>query len=149
MKKIIRFFDKLEDKVRRRFSHYPILYAIVGGIGTVLFWRGVWHFADYLSTVYIVNNGRMISTVNLPSPIDGLISFFVGLILLLMTGLFVSAFIGNHIIISGLKGEKKIAEKTEIEIKTERSSIEKIEEEIHLLSKRFENIEKKLDEKKQ
>jgi len=37
MKKIIKFFDKLEDKVRRWFSHYPILYGIVGGIGTVLF----------------------------------------------------------------------------------------------------------------
>jgi len=149
MKKIIKFFDKLEDKVRRWFSHYPILYGIVGGIGTVLFWRGVWHTADYLSIVYIVNNGKTISTVNLPSPIDGMISFLAGLVLLLMTGLFVSAFIGNHIIISGLKGEKKIAEKTEAEVKTEESAVKKIEEEIRLLSKRFENIEKKLDEKKQ
>ncbi len=149
MKKLIRFFDKLEDKVRRRLSHYPILYAVVGGIGTVLFWRGVWHTADYFATVYIVNNGKIVSTIGLPSLIDGLISFLVGLVLLLMTGLFVAAFIGNHIIISGMKGEKKIAEKTEIEIRTEGSAVKKIEEEIALLSKRFENIEKKFDEKKQ
>lgn len=42
------FFDLLEDHVRGWFSHYPILYGIVGGFGVVLFWRGVWHSTDYL-----------------------------------------------------------------------------------------------------
>ena len=46
--KISRFFDKLEDRVRSWLSHQPILYALIGGIGIVLFWRGVWHTADYL-----------------------------------------------------------------------------------------------------
>ena len=45
-RKIVRFFDKLEDKIRGRLSHHPIFYALVGGIGVVLFWRGVWHTAD-------------------------------------------------------------------------------------------------------
>lgn len=149
MKKIIKFFDKLEDKVRRWLSHFPIFYAIIGGTGIILFWRGIWHLADYLSIVYIVNNGKPVSTIDLPSLIDGVISTFVGLIMLLMTGLFVSSFIGNHIIISGLKGEKKITEKTEAEVKEEESVIKKIHDEIHLLAKRLENIEKKLEDRNQ
>ncbi|MBU2082030.1 hypothetical protein KKH14_01235, partial [Patescibacteria group bacterium] len=44
-----RFFDKLEDKVRSRLSRRPILYAFLSGIGTVLFFRGVWMIADEFS----------------------------------------------------------------------------------------------------
>ena len=149
MKKIIRFFDKLEDKVRRRLSHFPIFYAIIGGTGIIIFWRGIWHFADYLSIVYLVNKGNPASTIDLPSPIDGIISALIGLVMLLMTGLFVSSFIGNHIIISGLKGEKKLTEKTEAEVKEEESVIKKVHDEIHLLAQRLENIEKKLEDKNQ
>ena len=92
MKKIIKFFDKLEDWVRGKLSHYPILYALIGGVGIVLFWRGVWHVADEMS-------------------LGSWTSIIISLILLLMTGLFVSFFIGHYIIFSGLKQEKKIEEK--------------------------------------
>ncbi|MEK7553443.1 MAG: hypothetical protein AAB504_02045 [Patescibacteria group bacterium] len=98
--KIIKFFDKLEDKVRARLSHYPILYALVGGVGIVLFWRGVWHVADDMG-------------------LGSWTSIIISLILLLMTGLFVSFFIGHYIIFSGLKQEKKIEEKEEEEIKAD------------------------------
>lgn len=100
VKKIVKFFDKLEDKVRGKLSHYPILYALIGGVGIVLFWRGVWHVADDMS-------------------LGSWTSIIISLILLLMTGLFVSFFIGHYIIFSGLKQEKKIEEKEEADIKAE------------------------------
>ena len=103
-KKIVRFFDKLEDKIRGKLSHYPILYGFMGGIGIVLFWRGVWHIADDIN-------------------ISSIISILIGSILLLVTGVFVSAFIGNRLIISGLIGEKKLAEKEESEIEAEETQI--------------------------
>ncbi|MCL5004694.1 MAG: hypothetical protein M1170_01985 [Patescibacteria group bacterium] len=98
--KIIKFFDKLEDKLRSKLSHYPILYALVGGTGIVLFWRGIWHLADEIG-------------------LGAMASIIISLIILLMTGLFVSFFIGHYIIFSGLKQEKKIEEKEESEIRTE------------------------------
>lgn len=129
--KVIRFFDKLEDHVRGALSHFPILYAFVGGIGIVLFWKGVWETAELFPSLF------------------GPGSILLSVIILLMTGVFVSSFIGNEILISGLKSQKKIAEKTEEELKGEESDlgrlrrkVEKIEGDItelkELLHKHYE-----------
>lgn len=99
-KKVIKFFDKLEDKIRFYLSKKPIIYAIIAGIAIVLFWRGVWMLADKLN-------------------ISALFSFILSLVLMLLTGTFVSFFIGEQILISGLKKEKRLEEITEKEIKTE------------------------------
>ncbi|OGZ00754.1 MAG: hypothetical protein A3B13_00805 [Candidatus Liptonbacteria bacterium RIFCSPLOWO2_01_FULL_45_15] len=136
------FFDKLEDKIRFWFSHYPIFYGFIGGIGAVLFWRGVWHTADYIS-LYFLNQTGVVSTTDFGSIWDGLISFVIGSVLLLITGLFVSNFIGNEIIISGLRGERKLAEKTEKEVRTETGAIAEIREEIKKISKTVEEIKNK------
>lgn len=32
--------------IRRRLRRRPFVFAIIGGTGVVLFWRGVWHIAD-------------------------------------------------------------------------------------------------------
>jgi MFS superfamily sulfate permease-like transporter len=128
-KKIAIFFDKLEDKVRGRLSHKPILYAFVGGVGVVLFWRGVWHTADWLS-YYFLHRQTQLSPLDLINLTDGLLSLVIGTVLLLMTGLFVSTFIGNEIIISGIKGEKKLTERTEEEITKERVSLQDIRLEV-------------------
>ncbi len=131
-------FDTLEDHVRGWFSHFPILYGIVGGIGVVLFWRGVWHTADYLMLVLRVNTIPL-SSIDLASEIwwDGPLSLIVGGTILLITGLFDSNFIGNEIIISGLRGEKKLSEKTETEVKTEVRAIADIRDSITELSKKL------------
>ena len=128
IKKIIRFFDKLEDKIRGRLSHYPILYGFIGGIGVVLFWRGVWHFADDMN-------------------IGSIISIVIGSILLLITGVFVSAFIGNRLIISGLIGEKKLAEKEESEIETEETQIKNLQNTLTRVEKQISHLEEDMHEK--
>lgn len=125
MTKIIQFFDKLEDKIRGKLSHYPILYAIIGGVGVVLFWRGVWHIADDLN-------------------VGSVVSLIIGTVFLLMTGVFVSAFIGSRLIISGLSGEKKLTEKAKDEIETEEDQIKRLQSTLNKVEKDISNIESKL-----
>lgn len=93
-KKIYKFFDKVEDKDRIFLSHFPIFYALLTGAGIILFWRGVWHAAD-----------------GIPVLQDSYVSLAVGAILLMSIGTLISSFIGNEIIISGVKHEKTAVEK--------------------------------------
>lgn len=140
MKSIIKFFDKLEDHIRGYLSHRPIMYALIAGTGIVLFWRGVWHSADMLVSIYQTWSPDY--GVDLAGTLwwDGPLSIIIGIIILLLSGVFVSEFIGNEIIISGLRGEKKLTEKTEIEVKTEASDIAKIIADIKIIK---EQVSKK------
>ncbi|MEK7195272.1 MAG: hypothetical protein AAB655_01095 [Patescibacteria group bacterium] len=142
---VLRFFDKIEDKVRGRLSRYPLIYAFLGGVGVVVFWRGVWHFTDFLSASFLLRESES-STIDLANGLDGLLSILVGTILLLLTGLFVSNFIGNEIIISGIKGDKKVSEKTEVELKQETSAIQKTEEKIERILKHVDQLDHKVIE---
>jgi len=128
MKGLIKFFDKLEDKVRGKLSHYPILYAVLGGIGVVLFWRGVWHIADEL------NLGSIASMV-------------IGSVILLITGVFVSEFIGSKIIMSGIEGEEKISEKAKAELETEETELDDIKTTLDRVEQKISNLEKELGDK--
>lgn len=141
LKKIFYFFDKLEDAVRGWFSHYPIPYALVGGVGVVIFWRGVWHSYDYLMWRFftLTSEGSTVDLGGLPWW-DGPASLLIGSCLLLVTGVFVSSFIGNEVIITGLKGEKKTAEKTEEEVKTEAAAISGVRREMEALRKEVEKL---------
>lgn len=124
-KKINRFFDKLEDKIRARLSHHPILYAIIGGVGIVLFWRGIWHTADLFPFM------------------TGPVSTIISIIILLGTGLFVSFFIGDRIFLSGLKYEKKLFEKTESEIEAESNILNEIKAKIDRIEKDVQELKEK------
>lgn len=126
IKKIVRFFDKLEDRIRGRLSHYPIVYAFLGGIGVVLFWRGVWHTADDFGMA-------------------SLSSLIIGTALLLLTGVFVSAFIGNRLIISGLSGEKKLEEKEQSEIESEENQIKNLQNAVSRLEKKLDHIDEDIE----
>ena len=119
-KKVFTFFDKLEDVVRNRLSGYPITYAFLGGSGVILFWRGIWHVADYLE------ENTMLGSIIF----SDLGSMILGMVMLLISGLFVSVFIGDSILISGLKNEKKITEKTSDEIETEIDMIQDIDKKV-------------------
>ncbi|MEK7106894.1 MAG: hypothetical protein AAB899_01765 [Patescibacteria group bacterium] len=140
---LIKFFDRMEDRIRGNLSHYPITYAIIGGIGVVLFWRGVWHTADYVS-LYFLSQADVVSTTDFGNIWDGLISLVIGSALLLPTGLFVSFFIGDNIIIAGLKREKKLAEKTEFEIETEKEELDDVRGIIRKMASDVEEIKSKL-----
>lgn len=128
IKKIVKFFDKLEEKIRVKLSRYPILYAFIGGIGVVLFWRGVWHTAD---------------DVNMSS----LLSLFIGAFIMLTIGIFVSEFIGKKLIISGLVGEEKLAEKEEVEIETEETQLKNLQNTLSRLEKKLEHIDEDVHKK--
>jgi hypothetical protein len=64
--------------------------------------------------------------------------------IMLFTGLFVSFFIGDRIILSGLKNEKKVAEKTESEIKQEEAMILNLNNRLYSIEKHLEELSKKI-----
>jgi hypothetical protein len=139
--------DRLEDRVRGFLSHYPIIYALVGATGVVIFWRGVWHTADYIMSFASAGNVGVSSVdVNLGLWWDGPLSILVGGTMLLMTGVFVSNFIGNEIIISGLKGEKKIAEKTEKEVRTEEDRLAGVRAQVAAIHSQMAGLKTELDQ---
>ncbi len=123
---IITFFDKLEDKVRAHLSRTPILYAFVGAVGIILLWKGIWETAEYYPIL------------------DGPGSTILGTAILLASGLLVSFFIGDTIIISGLKREKKIADKTEKEVRTEEDVLVDVERKLAALERQVGEIQDKL-----
>jgi hypothetical protein len=121
MKRFNRFFDRLEDKIRGGLARYPIIYAIIGGVGIVSFWRGVWETSDH---------------IGIPSEF----SLLGGLILMMSSGIFVTEFLGNRIIISGLKGDKKLEEKTLQEIETEEMFLSDLKAKVDRIEKLIEEL---------
>ncbi len=124
MSRVVGFFDKLEDTLRSRLSRYPVLYTFIGGVGIVLFWRGVWMTADMVPFL------------------TGPVSIVVSVGILLVTGLFVSFFIHDDIIRSGLKEEKKLVEKTKFEVEQEMDMIAHIDEHLEHLEADVKKIKR-------
>lgn len=106
LNEIHRVLDDIEDKARIKLVHHPLVYALIGSIGIVSIWRGIWHISDDWG-------------------VSSWGSLIFGILITVLTGLFVSFFIGDNIIISGLNKEKRIDEKTEEEIHAEREEIHK------------------------
>lgn len=117
-KKIFKFFDILEDKIRHKLSHWPVLYALVGILGVVLVWRGIWRLADSMG-------------------LASWLSVLIGIVLLLASGLLVAVAIGDEVIITAFRGRRKI---TEMRLEETLTLSEKVEEIKSLLDR----IEKKL-----
>jgi hypothetical protein len=138
MRELLRYLDKLEDRIRGRLSRYPIIYSLIGGAGIVLFWRGVWITADEIAKAL---PGSLIW-------LDGPISVAVSLLLLLTTGLFVSFFISDQIILSGINRDKKIVEKTESEVREEGMAIKTIQSEVETIEKEVRQMRNELSKKR-
>jgi large-conductance mechanosensitive channel len=115
MRKILnaihRVLDNIEDKARIKLVHHPLIYALIGSVGIVSIWRGIWHISDDWG-------------------VSSWGSLIFGILITVLTGLFVSFFIGENIIISGLNKEKRIDEKTEEEIHKERTTLTDIQKDI-------------------
>jgi len=110
-KKVHHYFDKLEDRIRGRLSKSPLIYSFIGAVATVSIWRGVWGVSDSLNLSIWV-------------------SLIGGIILAMLTGLFVSFFIGDNIFISGLQHEKRVDEKTKEEIIKEEGELDELKKDI-------------------
>ena len=123
MKHFLSYFDKLEDIIRARLSHYPIVYAFIGAIGIILVWKGVWETAELFPSLF------------------GPPSFILGAAILLLTGLLVSFFIGDSIIISGFRKEKKLAEKVSAELRVEKDILEEVSSRLDVIEKELEHRE--------
>lgn len=136
MKKIIKFFDKLEDRIRGGLSLFPIIYALIGGICVVLFWRGVWHTADIL-----MQQGGVWAVIFYEP-----YTVVWTTVIMLLTGLFVSFFIGERIVISGLRHDKKIFEKTAAEVAEEEGEIIGAIEHIKIIEKELMELKTKIDQ---
>lgn len=146
-KTVIHFFDKLEDKVRIRLSRFPIFFSFLAGFAIVEFWRGTWHLTDYVSELLGYNAYGLESSVA---------SIVISSFILLITGIYVALFLtGDGIILEGKKGQtKKMFEKTEEEIRSEKRQIikeelklEKLEEKIDLVMKEIIKVKDELAKK--
>lgn len=121
--KILHFFDKLEDRIRGVLSRHPIVYAIIAGFAVVLFWRGVWMSADEIPFL------------------TGPVSILISVVIMLVTGLFVSFFVGDSIILSGIRGEKKLVEKTKDEVTADKELLAAVQEEVIATRSEIKEVE--------
>lgn len=129
-KELDNYFDKLEDKIRAWLSRRPLLYTVIAGTAIVLFWRGVWHLADNLE-----QRGGILGIIFSPEA-----TLIGSVIVLLATGLFVSFFVGDVIIMSGLRKQKKFVEHAEEEIEKEAGDIHRIEKVLEKLEREVEHL---------
>jgi hypothetical protein len=70
--------------------------------------------------------------------IPGWLSLFLGIAITIITGLFVSFFVGDRIIISGIKEEKRIDEKTEEEIREEDDILKEVKRDVEEIKEEIE-----------
>lgn len=132
--KLLKLFDVLEDKIRHYLSHWPTVYALIGILGIVLVWRGIWHIADDLA-------------------LNGWLSVVLGVIILLSSGLLVAIAIGDEVLINAWRGRRKVTEIRLEEALTLAERVEeikklldKIESRLGVIKKEEEKIEKSITE---
>ena len=112
--------------MRGFLSHYPMIYALVGGVGIVSFWRGVWETSDLLG---------------IPSQA----SLVFGSLIMMSVGILVTEFLGNRIIVSGLRGEKKLEEKSLREIEDEEMFLSNLKSKVDRIEKMLMEMNNKKD----
>lgn len=125
MKYFTNIFLRIEEQARTYFERFPFAHAFLGGVGVVLFWRGVWEIADRMR-------------------IDPVISIIVGSLLLGAIGLFLHTFVGNAIIIKNVEKDKRLTTKAEHEIQAVEQNIKQEEVTLSQLSEKLDRLEKSI-----
>jgi hypothetical protein len=100
----------------------------------VTFWRGVWHTADIL----MAKGGFWGFIFYEP------ITIIWTAVIMLLVGVFASFFIGENIVLSGLKHDKKVFEKTATEVAEEESEIVDVTEHITIIEKELARLSEKV-----
>ena len=139
----MRFLRTFEAKLRGMLGRHRILYAFVAGVGIVLFWRGVWYLADFFSIFVLSFNGQTV-TIDWAAGIDGLISVLFSSFLLISTGLFVSELMSGSILMTDIKKEEKVVEKTEQTVVEESAELPSLEKEIQHIAAEVQDLEKRV-----
>ena len=123
VKKIFHFFDKMEDHIRQYLSRRPLLYTFVGTLSIIMLWSGVdWTLSQFKF-------------------LSGPVLIVIGVVVTLATGVLGPFFVGDVIILSGLKKEKKITEKTEEEVREESVSLNEIKIELKKIEETLSHLE--------
>jgi hypothetical protein len=122
MKYVTNIFLRIEERARTYFERVPFLHAFLGGVGVVLFWRGVWEVADRIQ-------------------IDPIVSIVVGSLLLGAIGLFLHTFVGNAIIIKNVEKDKRMTTRAEHEIAAVEKDIKQEGATIDQLSAKIDQLE--------
>ncbi len=127
LRRVVRFFRKGDDRIRGWLTKRPVAYALVGGVGVVLFWKGVWETAGLTPLLF------------------GPSSLLLGAVLLTMTGLLISVFLGDRLILADVAGEEKLVEKEEKLVEKEERLAEQTERDVHSEKATTEYILNKID----
>jgi hypothetical protein len=127
-KYIFPFFDQFEDKTRSWLSRRPKLYAFLAGAAIVMLWRAIWHTADILEAY-----GGVVGFLFTPP-----VTLVTSTLVLLGSGLFVSFFVGDAIIMSGLRKEKKFVDHAQEEM-------DKEEKELHHMERLLDRMETEVE----
>lgn len=139
--------SKIKNNLKVYLSHRPRIYALIVGIGVVLFWRGVWHSVDLIHFYIDILQNDLSNYESIPWW-DGPLSLIFGIFILNLTSAFTSSFIGNELILSGLRGEERLTKETEKEVKSEENVILEIREELISVTGKIAELEKEMHNKK-
>ena len=124
-KRIFHFFDKLEDHIRQYLSRHPLQYTFIGTFSIIVLWSGV----DW--------------TLSEMGFLNGPILILIGVVITLATGVLGPFFVGDVIILSGLRKEKKVTEKTEQEVEEESVSLKEIKSELRKIEETLGTLTRK------
>ena len=68
-------------------------------------------------------------------------SIFISVVIMLATGLFVSFFVGDRIVLSGLRREKKVIDKTEEELRAESVTLTEVKDELRKIEEDIAHLD--------
>jgi hypothetical protein len=97
---------------------------VISGIGIVMFYRGLWLVLDEYPFF------------------TGWVTLVIATMLLMLSGVFVSQFVSNHVILSGIKRDKKMVEKVGEQLKTDTELTQEVLERVKRIEEKLQSLTK-------